>query len=197
MRYTTILISALAVLILISGSAAGEVAASDSITYESWDWDNETVNTFTGSVDLSEWNGTELTIELSAAFQPESDAASEKTPKFTHVNGKRLTMLAQGPVVTYTPEAGQKAFEFSGSLQMPEKDHFQRITIDLKAADPEGNEVKKISVSVAMEGNNPTQTGSIFYIPFDIRTAAAVIATAAAVIWILAVIMNRVTNRRK
>lgn len=120
MRFRTILLLATALFILACGTACCENAATDSIICDEWDWDNESVNTFKGSIDLSQWNGLELTLEMKAAFEPESEAAAEIQPKFTHFNGSRLTMLEQRDNITCTPEAGQTAIGFSGSLRHPE-----------------------------------------------------------------------------
>ena len=196
MRFRTILLLVITVFILSCGTACCENAATDSIRYDEWDWDNETVNAFTGSIDLSQWNGLELTLEMKATFEPESKAASEIEPKFTHFNGSRLTMLEQRDNITCTPEADQPAIEFSGSLRMPEKDHFQKITIELAAVDAEGKQLKKISATVSRGENNASQSGSIFYIPFEIRTVAIIIGAAAALIWLLAIVRNRVLNRK-
>ena len=198
MRFRTMLLFVLAVILLACGTALGEEAAKDSIdsiSYEEWDWDNESVNAFTGSVDLSPWSGTELTVELKAVFEPASKSAAEVAPKFTHFNGSRLTMLEQSSTIACTP--GAEAVAFSGSLQMPEKDHYQKIRIDLTAKDPSGKELKKISMTVSKGGDTSTENGNIFYIPFEIRTVAIIIAAAAAVIWCIAVIRNRVLNRKK
>ena len=198
MRIGKILLALLSVFLLICGIASAEnTGSTDSITYDEWDWDNESVNTFTGSLDLSQWRGTEVTLEMKAAFEPNSEAASEIIPKFTHINGSRLTMLEQRDNFTWTPETDQAVISFSGSLQMPEKDHYQKITIDLKAVDPEDKVLKKTSVTISKGGSGSSQTGSIFYIPFEIRTAAIIIAAAAAVVWCLAVFRNRVLNRKK
>ena len=120
MRFRIILLLALAAILITMtcgcSIAAGETAAEDSITYDGWDWDNETVNAFTGSIDLSQWSGTEVTLELKAAFEPASESASEIVPKFTHFNGSRLTMLEQKDSFACTPEAGQAADAGTGSL---------------------------------------------------------------------------------
>lgn len=196
MRFRTILLLATALFILVCGTACCENAATDSIICDEWDWDNESVNTFKGSIDLSQWNGLELTLEMKAVFEPESEAAAEIQPKFTHFNGSRLTMLEQRDNITCTPEAGQTAIGFSGSLRMPEKDHFRKITIELEAVDAEGKQLKKISATVSRGGNNASQSGNIFYIPFEIRTVAIIIAAAAALIWLLAIVRNRILNRK-
>ena len=196
MRFRIILLLATALFILVCGTACCENAATDSIICDEWDWDNESVNTFKGSIDLSQWNGLELTLEMKAAFEPESEAAAEIQPKFTHFNGSRLTMLEQRDNITCTPEEGQTAIGFSGSLRMPEKDHFRKITIELEAVDAEGKQLKKISATVSRGGNNASQSGNIFYIPFEIRTVAIIIAAAAALIWLLAIVRNRILNRK-
>ena len=196
MRFRTMLLIILTALIMTCSIALGEDAATDSISYDGWDWDNESLNTFSGTIDLSQWSGRDLTLEMKAVFEPESESASETVPKFTHFNGNRLTMLEQRDNITCTPEADQKTIAFTGSLQMPEKDHYQKITIDLKAVDAEGKELKKVSLTVTRGGNSASQTGSIFYIPFEVRTAAIIIAAAAALVWIAAIIRNRLLNRK-
>lgn len=196
MRFGAIFLIILTAFIMICSTALGESAESDSITYESWDWDNESVNAFSGSVDLSGWIDTEVTLELKASFEPDRESVSGTEPKFTHFNGSRLTMLEQRDNITCTPEAGQASISFAGSIQMPEKNHFQKITIELKAVDAEGKELKKISVNVSRGGISSSQTGNIIYIPFEIRTAAIIIAAAAAIVWCLAILRNRILNRK-
>ena len=197
MRFRKIFLIILMSLIVTCGIALGESNATDSISYGEWDWDNESVNTFSGSVDVSQWNGNEITLLMKADFEPESESASEINPKFTHFNGKRLPMLKQSNTITYTPEAGQKTVSFEGSLQMPEKDHFQKIKIELTVTDPYGKELKKNSATLSTGGDNMTQRGNIFYIPFEIRTIAIIIAAIAALVWCLAIIRNRILNSKK
>ena len=196
MRFRTVLLIMLTALIMTCSIASGENAATDSISYDGWDWDNESVNTFSGSIDLSQWSGKELTLEMKAVFEPDNQSASGTVPKFTHFNGSRLTMLEQRDNITCTPEEEQKAIEFTGSLQMPEKEHYQKITIELKATDAENKELKKISTVITKGGNSSSQTGRVFYIPFEIRTVAIIIAAAAALVWIAAIIRNRIINRK-
>jgi hypothetical protein len=45
-------------------------------------------------------------------------------------------------------------------------------------------------------GDNVVQRGNIFYIPFEIRTLAIIIAAFAALVWCAAIIRNRVLNRK-
>ena len=196
MRFRTMLLIILTAFIMTCSIALGENAATDSISYDGWDWDNEALNTFSGSIDLSQWSGRELTLEMKAVFEPESESASKTAPKFTQFNGSRLTMLEQRDNITCTPEAEQKAIDFTGSLQMPEKEHYQKITIELTAVDAENKELKKVSMVVAKGGNSSSQSGRVFYIPFEIRTAAIIIAAAAALVWIAAIIRNRIVNRK-
>jgi hypothetical protein len=197
MKFRIIFLILLTVFILTCGIALGESSETDSIGYGEWNWDNESVNEFSGSVDVSQWNGTELIFLMKAYFEPESESASEVNPKFTHFNGKRLPMLKQSNSFTFTPGDGQTAVAFEGSLQMPEKDHYQKITIDLTVTDPDGKELKKISAAVlSAGGNNAVKRGNIFYIPFEIRTVAIYIFAAAAIVWCLAVVRNRVLNKK-
>lgn len=196
MRFRKVLLVMIAMINLICSIGLGEELKTDSISFDEWDWDNESVNVFNGSIDLSRWNGTELTLEMKAAFEPESVYASETVPKFTHFNGSRLTMLEQKDNITCTPETDKTPVTFAGSLQMPEKDHFRKITIDLAATDAEGKELKKISVTITRNAGAASQTGNILYIPFEIRTIAIFIAAGAAIIWCIAVIRNRILNRK-
>ena len=200
MRFRIIFLIMLTVFIMTCGCwmAMGESTETDSISYGEWDWDNESVNVFNGSADVSQWSGTELTFVMKAAFEPESESASETNPKFTHFNGKRLPMLKQSNTFTFTPEDGQTTVAFEGSLQMPEKDHYKKITIDLTVTDPEGKELKKVSETVSTAGgSNTAKRGNIFYIPFEIRTVAIYIFAAAAIVWGLAILRNRMLNRSR
>ena len=197
MRFRLFLLIIMTVVALTCGIASCENAATDIISYDEWDWDNESVNVFTGSIDLSHWNGMELTLEMKATFEPESTSAYDTVPKFTYFNVKRLTMLEQRDNITCIPNADQEAVSFTGSVQMPEKDHFKKITIDVTVVDAEDKELKKISVTVTRDGTDSTKKGSIFYIPFEIRTAAIIIGAAAVLVWFIAIIRNRILNRNK
>jgi hypothetical protein len=198
MKHRSLLLIILTIFIITFGIALSESAQTDIFSYGEWDWDNESLNTFNGSVDVSQWAGTDLTLMMKAEFEPKSESASEIIPKYTHFNGKRLPMLKQSDTMTYTPEEGQGTVGFEGSLQMPEKDHFQKITLVLSVTNPEGKELKKISTTVsATGGDSATQKSNIFYISFEIRTVAIIIAAAAALVWCLAIIRNQMLNREK
>ena len=197
MKTRSFLLILLTALILVSGIASGESSTVDSIHYDEWDWDNESVNAFSGAVDCSQWAGNELTLEIKASFEPESESSKEAVPKFTHFNGSRLTMLRQSDAMTFTPETDQGAIEYTCSLQMPEKEHYSKITIDLTVKDSTGNELKRISAAVARGGDSSSQRGNIFYIPFEIRNAALIIAAAALAVWCIAIIRNRILNKNK
>ena len=198
MKHISLVLIILAVFIMSFGIALSENATTDSISYWEWDWDNESLNSFNGSVDVSQWSGSELTLEMKAVFEPKSESASEIIPKYTHFNGKRLPMLKQSNTMNYTPEEGQETVGFEGSLQMPEKDHYQKITIELTVTDPNGKELKKISTNISTAGaDSMIQKGNIFYIPFEIRTITIIIASVAVLVWCLAIIRNRILNRVK
>ncbi len=197
MKFRIILLIMLTAFIMNCMIALGENSETDSISYGEWDWDNESLNTFNGSVDVSQLTGTELTFGMKATFEPQSESASETNPKFTHFNGKRLPMLKQSNSYNFTPEDGQTTVEFEGSLQMPEKDHFQKITIELTVTDSGGKELKRISAIVSTGGgDSAVQRGNIFYIPFEIRTIALIIAAVALLVWCAAMVRNRVLNRK-
>ena len=197
MKLKSILLIMLTVFIMTCSIALGESDTTDSIVYGEWDWDNESVNTFIGTVDISQWNDLELTFRMEAVFEPQSSSASDIVPKFSHFNGKRLPMLRQSDAITYKPEKDQKAVEFEGTLQMPEKDHFQKITIDLTLTNPDGRELKKIRATVSTGEDSVIQRSNIFYIPFEIRTVAIITGAAALLVWILTIIRNRILNRNK
>ena len=196
MRLRIISLILMMALLVSVGSAAAESIEKDSFTYDEWDWDNESVNTFTGTIDLGQWSGKEITLQLDAVFEPKSKSASEYKPKITHFNGKRLAMLEQSNTLTCTPENGQTDTPFSVSLQMPEKGHFQKILINMRILDHDGKELKKIAGVVSKDGESAVQTGSIFYIPFEIRSAALIIAASALFVWCLAVVRNRILNKK-
>lgn len=193
MRFRAIPLLILVILIVSIGAAYGE----DGLACEEWSWDNESVNVFTGSIDTSPWKDTELKFLLNAVFEPASEAAADTAPKFTHFNGKRLTMLQQSNTMAFTTGSDQDSIAFSGSLLMPEKDQFQKITITVTVSDPNGKELKKISLPVSRSGVASSQNSNVFFIPFEIRTVAIIVAAAAALVWSLAVVRNRVLNSRK
>ena len=175
--------------------AAGEGGTTDTMSCDAWDWENETVNSFGGEIDQAGWEGKEITLRLRAEFEPENESANERTPKFTTVNGKRKTMLEQSDSIVFTPEGDRKSVQFEASLQMPEKGHYQRIALELTASDPDGKELKRIPYEVTAGGTS-AQGGRVIYIPFEIRDVAIILAAAAALVWGLAILRNRILNRK-
>ena len=196
MRFRVIMLALLAAAFVSAVAVAAGEARNDGFTYDEWDWDNESVNTFTGTIDLGQWSGKDITLQMTADFEPKSKAASGYEPKITHFNGKRLAMLEQSNTITCMPEPGQADTPFSASVQMPEKGHYQKIVINLAVLDHDGRELKKISGVVSKNGESTVQTGSIFYIPFEIRSVALIIAASALLIWCFAIIRNRLLNKK-
>ena len=109
MKHRSLLLIILTIFIITFGIALSESAQTDIFSYGEWDWDNESLNAFNGSIDVSQWAGTELTLMMKAEFEPKSESASEIVPKYTHFNGKRLPMLKQSDTMTYKGRSDLKA----------------------------------------------------------------------------------------
>ena len=173
--------------------AMGESKAADAIQTGEWLWDPTNVNTFTGGLDLSGFSGQELTIRLSADFDP---PASEDAgiPVFTIVNGSRVRIVMQSDTTQFTPQEDQTDFIFTGSLKMPQNDRVQKVTLTLTATDGNGKEVRSISTAVSLYDGTGAQTSGAIRVPADIRKITLILTGAAALVWIVALIRNRIVN---
>ena len=183
-------------LIAAAGSAFSGEAENDRIVPGEWDWEPEALNTYSGTIDLKDFSGEDTTLCLQAVFEPADPSASDIFPRFTSVDGRRITMLEQSDTIHCTPQEGQTAIRFEGSLKMPEKGHYRNIRIVLSASCQDGARQKQITGDISAGSGETNNTGRVFYIPFRIGTVTIVLSSAALVIWLLAVILNRTYQKK-
>ena len=169
-------------------SAPAEEA--ESLRTEDWKWDPGYVNSFTGSLDLSPWAGSEVTLKAEAEMDPVPEGAeaegSMSNPVFVIIGGKRIVMLSQKDTERRT--AGEEPTTFTCSLRMPEGRRLNGVTLKVTALDAEGKELARAEKAVYASILGGRSGGSVFRIPFEIRTVAAWVAAAAAVLWAFALI---------
>ena len=191
---TMIILLTAAILACICTALASESAGTHVTAGGEWSWDKASYNTFDGEIDLAEYTGQELTVVMSADLPYDDALDADKHPVFTVVNGSRITMLRQSDTAQFTPETGNTAMTFSGSLKLPEKKHAQQITFTFRILDANGQELKK--ETVRLEGAE-TAGNTAFYIAADINVIAACILAAAVLVWAAAVIRSRLVKNKK
>lgn len=197
MKYKWLTLILIVLLTTACSAAFAENTAGEGLAFEEeWAWENEAVNSFSGTMDLSGYIGQEIQLQIKASFEPDNDSDEYPLPKFTSVEGKRIAMLQQSDSVSFTPGDEDSEFNFIASLMMPEKGHFQKIQIQVTATDGEGNEIKHISSAVSVKGSGTSASGRVFYIPFNIRTVTIVLFAAAALVWIAALVRNRQLRKK-
>ena len=196
MRVRIIALICIGLLVCSVVPACAESAATDIVTPQEWSWDPATVNNFTGSIDLSAYAGTELTVRISAEVEPNTELGDNNRPVFTILNGKRVRMAMQTDTAVFTPDAEQPELAFSGTIRMPEKTRLKKVRLTVTALKGT-EEVKSVSGTVGLGGGSDGQGSGAFYIPYDIGTITLILACAAAAVWALAILRNRLLNRKK
>ena len=178
-------------------TALGEDELHDQMISEDWTWEAETVNVIRGDLDLSEFEGQELTLRIQAAYQPEPDETDTHPPVFVIVNGSRITILNQRDTAQFTPDAEHPDFRFDGSLRMPGGVRLRNVTLTLTASDGNGKELKRCSAEFSLGGDSQGDGPGVFYISFDLRSTTIILAAAALLVWGIAIIRNRMLNKTK
>lgn len=188
----------LALVLCCCGAALGEEAGQVTLVPgEEWSWSRGAYNTFSGQIGLKEYTGTELTVTVRADL-PYAETEEESLPVFTSVNGKRIVMTKQSDTVHFTPEADCPDMAFSVSFRLPDKQYVNSVPLSFTVRDTGENEQCTIRGRIDSDENGSGQPGNPFYIPADIRMITAVIAGAAAGIWIIVILRGiyRKKNRK-
>ena len=159
---------------------------AESMRTEDWKWDPGCVNSFSGSIDLSPWAGSEVTLRVTAEPDPAPEGAEAETPVFVIIDGKRIVMLSQKDTEQRT--AGEAPMTFTCSLRMPEDRRLNAVNLKVQALDAEGKELAHAEKAVYASILGGKSGGNVFRIPFEIRTVAIWVAAAAAVLWGIALI---------
>ena len=188
MKIKTLWIPVLMVLMICCTAALCEESGQASLLPgEEWSWARGAYNTFSGQIDLTAYTGTELTVTVHSELSY-TDAEQESLPVFTSVNGKRIVMTKQSDTVSYTPDADRSDMAFSVSFRLPDKQYVSSAPFVFTIRDESGNELCTVRGRIDSDEDGSGQSGSPFYIPADIGQITAVIAGAAAGIWIIVII---------
>ncbi len=182
-------------MILACTCASGE-NTSDSFVIGEWSWEPSHANEFSGSFDLSEYSGQELTVILKAETEPAIETETV-LPVFTTINGSRVRMIYQKESAAFTPDSGQTSFAFTGTLKMPAETRLQKVSFTATVCDNTGKQLKTASAAVSMFDGRQGNTSGAFVIPVDIRTVTLVLTCAACLVWALAIIRNRLADRKE
>ena len=161
---------------------------AESLRTEDWKWDPGYVNSFSGSIDLSPWAGSEVTLRVTAEPDPVQEGAETEPPVFVIIDGKRIVMLSQKDTERRT--AGEEPMTFTCSLRMPEGRRLNAVNLKVQALDAEGKELARAEKAVYASILGGRSDGNAFRIPFEIRTVAIWVAAAAAVLWGIALILG-------
>ena len=199
MKRVSFLIAAFVFLVLSICSALSESVSAGRITAgEEWNWDPGAYNTFEGSIDLSEYKGQEIAVEMTTDLSYDTETEQDSMPVFTVVNGKRIVMLKQTNTIRCTPEKGSFVLDFSGRIRLPEKQRTDRIDFLFILTDSDGTQLKTVSCRLDNGDDTAQLNGSVFYIRFRTETVTLVLAIAAAAIWTIAVYRSiRTRNRNR
>ena len=185
-------------LALCFSSAISENIEADRISAgEEWSWDPGAYNTFEGSIDLSEYTGRDISVEMSTDLVYDIKTEQSSMPVFTIVNGKRIVMLKQTNTIRCLPDEANPVLQFSGRIRLPEKQHTSQITFQLCLKDENGEELKTVACRIH-DGNDAARSaGSSFYIRFRTETVTLILTIAAAAVWSIAVIRFLRTRKQK
>lgn len=164
---------------------------------EDWSWDPGAFDEFTGELDLSDYTGTELTVVMTSDLSYGGNTTDERSPLFTVINGRRITMKKQSGTAYFTPEEGKSVLCFSGSVRLPEKEHVRNVTLQFCVADANGTELMRTSGMISLHENGSGRETGAFYIPFDVSLITWCALAAAITVWILALIRSGKYNKKR
>ena len=198
MKIKTLWIPVLLVLAICACTAAicEESGQAELVPSEEWSWSRGAYNTFSGQIDLKAYNGTEVTVTVRAEM-PYADTETDSMPVFTSVNGKRIVMTKQSDTVRFTPDADRPAMAFSVSFRLPEKQYVSSAPFVFTVSDASGNELCTIRGRIDSDEGGSGQAANPFHIPADIGLITAIIAGAAAGIWIIVIIRGILRKKEK
>lgn len=187
-RYPFLLFMAVFLVLCVSFATSENTAADRISAGEEWSWDPGAYNTFEGSIDLYEYTGRDISVEMSTDLVYDTKTEQSSMPVFTIVNGKRIVMLKQTNTIRCLPDEANPVLRFSGRIRLPEKQHTSQITFQFCLKDENGEELKTVACRID-DGNDAARSaGSSFYIRFRTETVTLILAIAAAAVWSVAVI---------
>lgn len=199
MKIKTLRIPVLLILLICccAGTLGEESEQAALVPGEEWSWSRGAYNNFSGQISLKEYTGTGLTVTVRAEI-PYTETEQESLPVFTSVNGKRIVMTKQSDTVHFTPDADHPDMAFSVSFRLPDKTYVTSVPFVFTVTDDSGKEMCTIRGRIDSDEDGSGQSGNPFYIPADIGMITAVIAGAAAGIWIIVILRGiyRKKNRK-
>ena len=183
-RYSFLLILTAVAALCICPAVSEENPGDWVAAGEGWSWDLGAYNTFEGELDISEFIGQDISVEMSAdlSYDPES------MPVFTIVNGKRIVMLKQTNTIRCTPDEENPILKYSGRIRLPEKQHVSKITFQHRLLNENGEELKTAACRIDDGDSAAKGSGNTFYIRFRTGTITLILGIAAAAVWCTAVI---------
>jgi len=193
-RRLPVLLAAAALMLCLWLTAAGE-DAGNQVTADDWSWDPNTVNTFTGTLDLTAWSGMQVTLKAEAVFSPAREEAEGAAPLFVIVDGRRIVMLKQKDTAETT--AGSAPVSFTCSCRMPAEGRYSTVLLRVTAVDGQGNELARAERELYSSPLRPGSAENRLQLPFDAETAALWVAAAAALVWTAGILRRCLTRKNK
>ena len=191
---------ALAVLLLTAvtmTAAAAEDRQAVLTPCDEWSWDPGAYNTFDGEIDLSGYEGQEITVTVDSDLIYDEEKEKDSIPVFMTLNGKRFTMNKQKKTIRCTPDAENPVMRFSAKLKMPGRQHVNGVTFTFTLADGNGNTLEAVSGTIGSgEAADETAVGA-FFIRTDILLITCVTAGAAGLVWAAALARNRRISKKE
>ena len=163
---------------------------TDALPGEEWSWSRGAFNTFSGTIDLSEYIGKKLTIQIGTEMPFDKTTEQQSLPVFTSANGKRILMTKQSNEVAFIPDEKDSLFEYSVSFRFPEKERVTAAEFTFIITDQDGLEIKKLLCRIDNDEAGDGYSKEPFYIPVNIRTVTIVFCILAATIWMIIAVKN-------
>ena len=187
-RYSFLLILTAVAALCICPAVSEENPGDWVAAGEGWSWDLGAYNTFEGELDISEFIGQDISVEMSADLSYDPETEQDSMPVFTIVNGKRIVMLKQTNTIRCTPDEENPILKYSGRIRLPEKEHVSKITFQHRLLNENGEELKTAACRIDDGDSAAKGSGNTFYIRFRTGTITLILGIAAAAVWCTAVI---------
>lgn len=161
---------------------------------DEWSWSRGAYNTFSGTIDLSEWTGKELTVRISADLPYDTDNEKQSMPVFTSVNGKRIVMAKQSDTVAIIPDEDHPLTAFAVSFRLPDRQRINAVAVSIQVYDKDGNDLKRITGMIQADNHDSNISENQFYISADIYQLTVIFTIAAILVW--AIVFIRTIKRK-
>ena len=192
---TLILLAVIMMIVSFSVSSYGDDSGLKITSGEDWSWESEAFNMIEGEIDLSEYNGQELTVRLSTDLPYENEEEQQaRKPVFVTVNGKRITVKKQSDTTRCKPSADEPDLRFTARFSLPEKKRVYSVRFNFTVTDENGRELKILTGEI---DGVKAGTGSVFYLSADINKISIIIWIAAAAVWVAVLIRTGYAKKRR